>query len=673
MIHIRTMDKQQAKERIQELRELLNKANKAYYQEAQPFIADKEFDNYLAELNQLEQQYNLTDPTSPTQRVGGEPSSEFETVEHPIPLLSLDNTYNEEELNDFDRRVRELLGHEYFTYLVELKFDGAAIRLRYENGDLVLGATRGDGERGDDITRNIKTIKDIPLHLKNDYSEVVEVRGEAYMEREAFVRMNEHREAQGLNAFANPRNSTAGSLKMQDPREVARRPIRFFSFDLLTENDQEAITQFQKMELLDQYGLPVCEHYKQCSNISAVHTQIAEWEELRQNLPYETDGVVIKVNEEKFRDTLGSTSKAPRWAIAYKFEAQQATTVLEDITLQVGRLGKITPVAELKSVELAGTTVKRASLHNEDEIHRKDIRIGDRVVVEKAGEIIPQVISVVNPDRGNRHPQFEMPRECPACGEKLVKLGEDVDWRCINPECPPQIRQRIEHFAARDAMDIDGLGEAVVDQLVTEKLISNYAELYELSKEQLLPLERMAEKSAQNLLDAIEASKSQPLDRIIYAIGIRFVGKTVARDLANAFVTMDALMKASKESIEDVESIGPKIAESVVEFFNQDHNQELIAKLREHGLNFEMEGTQIASQKLDGKKFVLTGSLPSLTRKEATQLIEKHGGSTTSSVSGNTDYVLVGVSPGSKYDKAKELDIPILDQQLFLKLINEKL
>lgn len=667
------MDKKQARKRIEELRELLNKANKAYYQDAQPFISDKAFDKYLAELEQLEQKFDLVAPSSPTQRVGGEPSSEFETVEHPVPLLSLDNTYNEDELNDFDRRVRELLGHEDYSYLVELKFDGAAIRLRYEDGELVLGATRGDGERGDDITRNVKTIKDIPLYLQDDYPQVAEVRGEAYMEREAFVRMNEHREEQGLNIFANPRNSTAGSLKMQDPREVARRPIRFFSFDLISEGNNTSITQYEKMELLSQYGLPVCNHYEKCSNISEVHAQIAEWKELRHDLPFETDGVVVKVNEDHLRDELGSTSKAPRWAIAYKFEAEQATTTIEDIALQVGRLGKITPVAELKAVELAGTTVKRASLHNEDEIHRKDIRVGDRVVVEKAGEIIPQVISVVNPDREDRGPKFQMPENCPACGEKLVKLGEDVDWRCINPECPPQIRQRIEHFAERDAMDIEGLGEAVVDQLVTAGLINTYADLYELSKEQLLPLERMAEKSAQNLLDAIEASKKQPLDRVIYALGIRFVGKTVARDLANAFKTMDALIEAGEEAIAEVESIGPTIAESVVRFFDQPHNQKIVESLRKHGLTFEMEEKEQASRKLEGKKFVLTGSLPSLTRKEATQLIEKHGGSTASSVSGNTDYVLAGDSPGSKYDKARDLSIPILDQAAFLELIDEKL
>lgn len=665
------MNKQKAKKRVEELRDLLNKANEAYYQEAKPFISDKEFDEYLAELEELEEKFDLTDPDSPTQRVGGEPSSEFETVTHPVPLLSLDNTYNEEELNEFDRRVRELLEHTDFNYLVELKFDGAAIRLRYENGELVLGATRGDGEQGDDITRNIKTIEDIPLRLNNNYPAVAEVRGEAYMEREAFVRLNEHRTKQGLNAFANPRNLTAGSLKMQDPREVARRPIRFFSFDLLLENNGSPTTQYQKMQKLSEYGLPICEHYQKCSDISAVHTLIAQWKELRQELPFQTDGVVIKVNEDKYRDQLGSTSKAPRWAIAYKFEAEQSTTVIEEISLQVGRLGKITPVAELQAVELAGTTVKRASLHNEDEIHRKDIRPGDRVVVEKAGDIIPQVIKVVNPDREDRNPKFEMPKYCPACNEKLVKVGEDVDWRCMNTECPPQVRQRIEHFASRDAMDIEGLGEAVVDQLVTQGLVKTYADLYELEKEQLLPLERMAEKSAQNLLDAINESKKQSLDRLIYALGIRFVGKTVARDLAHAFQNMDALMQADEERIAEIESIGPTTAEAVVIFFNKKQNQQIVAKLREHGLTFEMDQDQQASEKLEGLTFVLTGSLPSFTRKEATDLIERHGGKTTSAVSSNTDYLLAGDSPGSKYDKAKQLDVPVIDQDAFLELINE--
>ncbi|MDX1617777.1 MAG: NAD-dependent DNA ligase LigA [Balneolaceae bacterium] len=665
------MDKKQAKQRIAELRDLLERANKAYYQEAQPYISDKEFDQYLKELEELEERFDLHDPDSPTNRVGGEPSSDFPTVEHPVPMLSLDNTYNEEELNDFDRRVRDILGHSDFTYLVELKYDGAALRLRYENGKFVLGATRGDGERGDDISRNIKTIRDVPIRLAGDFPEVVEVRGEAYMEREAFIRMNEYREQQGLNVFANPRNSTAGSLKMQDPREVARRPIRFFAFDLLSQSGNSDVTQFEKLGKLKEYGLRVSDHYSVCDDIDAVHEKIAGWDDLRRDLPYETDGVVVKVNEEIFRDELGSTSKAPRWAIAYKFEAEQGTTTIEEITLQVGRLGTITPVAELKPVQLAGTTVKRASLHNEDEIHRKDIRVGDRVVVEKAGEIIPQVVSVVNPDREDRGPEFEMPEHCPACDEKLVKLGDEVAWRCINPQCPPQVRSRIEHFASRDAMDIEGLGEAVVDQLVSEKLIRTYADLYDLEQEQLIPLERMAEKSAENLIEAIEESKKQPLDRVIYALGIRFVGSTVARDLARSLKSMDALLAADDETLTGIESIGPKIAESVIAFFNNQKNIETVEKLRDHGLRFEMEQQEKASNALEGKKFVLTGSLPSLTRKEATDLIEKHGGTTTSSVSSNTDYLLAGESPGSKYDRASELDIPILREDDLYKMIEE--
>src|SRR5699024_4179992 len=433
------MDEKQAKERVKELRSLLEKANKAYYQDAQPFISDQKFDEYLRELDQLETQYNLQVSSSPTQRVGGKPSSDFKTVQHPIPLLSLDNTYNRDELNDFDRRVQEGLGHSDFNYLVELKFDGASLRLRYEDGNIALGATRGDGEKGDDITRNIKTIRDIPLQLNNNPPEIVEVRGEAYIEREAFARLNDHREEKGLNTFANPRNSTAGSLKMQDPREVSRRPLRFFCFDLLLDRQANTLTQQKKMQLLSAYGLPICQQSELCGTIEEVHGIIAESSDLRSDRPYEPDGVLIKVNEDKSRSQLGATSKAPRWAIAFKFEAEQAITTLTNIKLQVGRLGKITPVAELKPVELAGTTVKRASLHNEDEVRRKDIRIGDRVVVEKAGDIIPQIVKVVNPDREDRPDAFKMPDNCPACDHPLSKLGEDVDWRCTNAECPPQI------------------------------------------------------------------------------------------------------------------------------------------------------------------------------------------------------------------------------------------
>ena len=664
------MNKQEAKARAEELRKLIEDANRAYYQEAKPFISDLEFDQALEELHKLESEFDLDVEGSPSQRVGEQPSSDFPNVEHPQPMLSLANTYNEDELRDFDRRVRDILGEIKFTYAVETKFDGASIRLRYENGVFVLGATRGDGTTGDEITQNLKTISDIPLKVDTGI-EILEIRGEAYMEKEAFVRLNEYRDEQGLQPFANPRNSTAGSLKMQDPREVARRPIRFFAFDLLLEDQSEYPTQKSKMDLLRELGFPVSKHFKVCQSLDEIFDVIEEWDELRHQLPYEIDGVVIKVNEDRYRDELGYTSKAPRWAIAYKFEAEQASTLLESITLQVGRLGKITPVAELNAVQLAGTTVKRASLHNEDEILRKDIRPGDTVVIEKAGEIIPQVLSVVNPDREDRSPPFSMPENCPACNEKLEKLDDEVAWRCINPQCQPQVRERIKHFASRDAMDIDGLGEAIVEQLIDADLISTYADLYKLDKKDLIPLERMAEKSAENLIEAIQKSKEQPLERLIYAIGIRFVGKTVAKDLASNFKSMDSLMNASEEEMTQVDSIGPKIAESVNLFFNHEKNLQLVEQLREAGLNFETSESEVVSNVLENKKFVLTGTLPTLTRKEASELIEKHGGKTSSSVSSNTDFILAGESAGGKLDKAQKLGIPILDEEKFMDMIGE--
>ena len=665
------MNKDQAQQRIKELKNLLQQANKAYYNDAQPFMSDQEFDEKLKELELLENEFNLHDPNSPTKRVGGETSSTFETVQHPVPLLSLDNTYNEEELNDFDKRVQKILEHSDYEYLVELKFDGASLRLRYENGDLVLGATRGDGQKGDDITKNIRTIRNIPLTLTGDFPAVVEVRGEAFMEREAFARLNQKREEEGLSTFANPRNSTAGSLKMQDPKAVSQRPIRFFAFDLLFDEEDASLTQWKKNELMKEFGLPVNDYPKVCKTIDQVHSVIQEWDNLRHELPYETDGVVIKINETHLRDQLGSTSKFPRWAIAYKFEAEQATTVINDITLQVGRLGTITPVAELESVLLAGTTVKRASLHNEDEIHRKDIRIGDTVVVEKAGEIIPQVISVVNPDRKDRAPEFEFPKTCPACNADLIKYEGEVAWRCINPECPPQVRIKIEHFAARDALDIEGLGESVVDQLVSEKLIANYGDLYDLTIDQIVPLERMAEKSAQNLIDGIAKSKTQPFEKVLYALGIRFVGKTVAKDLAEGFKNLERLQSATEEELLAVDSIGPRIAESVIEFFDNEINQKIISKLQKAGLQFEIEERELASNILEGKKIVITGTLPTLSRNEAKELIEQHGGKTASSVSKNTDFVLAGESAGSKLTKAQDLGIEILDEEQFLSMIDD--
>lgn len=662
----------QAKQRVEELKDLLKKANEAYYQDSpDPFMSDKDFDESLKELESLEQQFDLVTLDSPTQRVGGEVSSRFETVQHPVPLMSLDNTYNEQELTDFDGRVQKILGHSNYNYLVELKFDGASIRLRYENGEFVLGATRGNGQQGDDITRNLKTVQDIPLRLKGDYPTVVEVRGEAFMEKEAFARMNTRREEEGLSVFANPRNSTAGSLKMQDPKAVAQRPIRFFAFDMILDNEPIDITQSDKVDLLTYFGLPTNEYPQVCENLDEVLGVIKKFDTLRHDLPYETDGAVIKVNQTNLRDQLGSTSKFPRWAIAYKFEAEQAQTKLNDISLQVGRLGTITPVAELEPVLLAGTTVKRASLHNEEEIHRKDIRIGDTVLVEKAGEIIPQVVNVVNPDRAVRSPKFEFPTNCPACNAELVKYEGEVAWRCINPVCPPQVRIKIEHFASRDALDIEGLGESVVDQLVTEGLISNYSDLFDLNVEQIIPLERMAEKSAQNLISAISKSKEQPFERVLYALGIRFVGKTVAKDLVKAFKSLENLKAANEEELLAVDSIGPRIAESVTQFFGNHINNEIVDRLVQARLQFEIEEVELASSMLEGKTVVLTGTLPTLSRKQASELIEKHGGKTSSSVSKKTDYVLAGESAGSKLTKAQNLGVEIWSEDEFLSFLGE--
>ncbi len=658
-----------AEKRVLELRKLLQQANEAYYDQATPFMSDQRYDELLKELGNLEKEYNLEDPQSPTARVGGAVSSNFETVTHPTPLLSLDNTYNEDELNEFDARVRKILGHDSFSYLVELKFDGASIRLRYEKGALVLGATRGDGQQGDDITKNIRTIQDIPLFLEGTPPKVVEVRGEAFMEKEAFVRLNHYREEAGLSVFANPRNSTAGSLKMQDPKVVARRPIRFFAFDLLFEDGVNR-NQDQKLALIKEYGLPANEFPTLCESIEQVHNTIEVLDQIRHELPFETDGVVIKVNEEVLREQLGSTSKFPRWAIAYKFQAEQAVSRINDISLQVGRLGTITPVAELEPVLLAGTTVKRASLHNEEEIQRKDIRIGDQVKVEKAGEIIPQVVEVV-PSTTERTAPYHFPTNCPACQASLIKYDGEVAWRCINIQCPPQVRIKIEHFASRDALDIDGLGESMVDLLVKEGLIHNYAELYSLKKEDLLPLERMAEKSATNLIESIERSISQPFERVLYGLGIRFVGKTVAKDLAKAFGSMRTLQQASEDDLLAVDAIGPRIAQSVIEFFSEPRYLDILEKLEQSGLQFEREEKVMSSNLLEGKIFVLTGTLATLSRKQASQLIEEHGGKTSSSVSKNTSFLLAGEAAGSKRTKAESLGIPILDETAFLSLINE--
>ncbi|MEX1136364.1 MAG: NAD-dependent DNA ligase LigA [Balneolales bacterium] len=662
------MNLEEAERNIQGLRKVLNEANEAYYQQAEPIMPDWEFDHLMKELIELEIQFDLQTPDSPSNRIGGEPTKEFPTVEHKTPMLSLSNTYSHEDLDEFDRRVRNILDHSDYTYMVELKYDGMALRLRYDDGYLTLGATRGDGRKGDDITHNVKTIHDIPLRLRGGYAEVTDVRGEAYMELDAFARLNDERSKEGKTIFANPRNAAAGTMKMQDPKLVAKRPIRFFAFDLLDETTKE-MTQEAKLHKLEKLGFQACDHTKSCTSITEVHEIIDKWDELKHTYPFESDGVVIKVNEERYREILGQTAKAPRWAIAYKFEAAQGVTKINEITLQVGRLGKITPVAELEPVQLAGTTVKRASLHNQDEISRKDIRVDDQVVVEKAGEIIPQVVRVLDPEDKDRSEPYVMSKNCPSCKSELIKLPGEVDYRCMNTLCPPQVRARIQHFASRDALDIEGLGESVVDQLVSAELIETYADLYELKYEQIFALDRMGEKSSKKLLKAIQDSKKQPFERVLYALGIRFVGVTVARDLANAFKSINLLREATVEEMTEVGSIGPKIAESVKFFFKNEQNNAVVERLKHYDL--QMVAEKKVSLRFSGKTFVLTGTLPTLKRNEAREVIEKNGGETSGSVSKNTDYVLAGESAGSKLEKARDLGVTVIGEKELIQMVNE--
>jgi DNA ligase (NAD+) len=661
-----------AESRIHLLRDLLEKANKAYYQDAQPVMSDREYDRLLQELATLELQTGLAAPDSPTVRVGGKINKTFRTVKHPVPLLSLGNTYSELEVLDFDRRIRDLIPGEIFSYHVELKFDGMALRLRYENGILVLAATRGDGQEGDDITDNVRTIRSIPLRLNPPYPEVVEIRGEAFMNREDFAALNRAREEAGEQVYANPRNFTAGSLKQQDTALVAKRPIRFFAYDIVPETPDRTLTQYGKMAQLTSWGLPVHPEHHRCDSISGVLEKIRLFDKLRHELPFDTDGAVVKINEDRFRDTLGYTAKAPRWAMAYKFESEQAKTKLLSITLQVGRLGTITPVAELEPVLLAGTVVKRASLHNEEEIQRKDIRPGDLVVVEKAGEIIPQVVEVANPPGSHRQPPFSMPAHCPACNAALVKNEGEVAWRCVNIVCPPQVVNRIAHFASRDAMNIDGLGESIVELLVRERGISSWADLYDLTAGDVSSLDRMGEKSAANLIAAIGASKKMPFEKLLFGLGIRHVGETVARDLARHFGSLDALRTATAGDIIAVPGIGQKIAEAVVAFFADPGSLVLVDRLAANGLTLTAERQTSGTGALAGLTFVLTGTLPTLDRSAAEALIDKHGGKTSGSVSKKTNYVLAGEAAGSKLDKARALGIPVIQEDTFLRMIEEK-
>lgn len=665
------------RKRVEALREKLREHDYRYYVLAKPVISDEEYDKLMKELIDLEREYpELVTPDSPSQRVGGEPTKEFPTVTHAVPMLSLSNTYSEEEVLEFDRRVRSLLGKEPYRYVCELKFDGVAVSLTYTEGLFVRGATRGDGMQGDDITQNLKTIRSIPLRLNKHPKglEDIEVRGEVFMTREDFQKMNEERELAGEKTFINPRNSAAGTLKLQDPKIVAQRPLKFYAYFLRAEGIK-LTSHYENLWLLKELGFPVNEHARLCRTINEVIEYWKEWEERREDLPYDIDGVVVKVDSLRQQDLLGATAKSPRWAIAFKFTARKKETVLKDIVLQVGRVGTITPVAELEPVFVGGTTVSRATLHNEDYIKELDIRIGDTVVVEKGGDVIPKVSEVVKEKRKPGAKPFQMPRTCPECKSTIIRPEGEANYYCNNTECPAQVKARIEHFAHRGAMDIEGLGEAVVEQLVNLGFVSNYADLYDLHKKKakLVELERWGEKSVQNLLEAIEQSKQKSFARVLFALGIRHVGSGVAQLLVKHFPSLDALMHARKEELEQIQGIGPQIAGSVYEFFRDKHNRAIVERLRKAGLRMEETIPKAAkSSPVFGKTFVLTGTLSSMTREEAKEKIESLGGIVGSSVSKNTDYLVVGEEAGSKLDKAKKLGVATLSEEEFLAMIGER-
>lgn len=670
------------KSRIDELKREIRKHDYNYYVLNKPEITDYQYDKLYKELEFLEAenpQYLTLD--SPTQRVGSDLTKEFKSIRHSSPMLSLSNTYNEDELLAFDKRVRDALPEikgKDIEYVCELKIDGVSVSLKYENGKLVSAATRGDGEIGEEITTNIKTIRSVPLVIDKSVSPKVrmqnfEVRGEIFMTLSGFLELNKEREKNGEKLFANPRNSTAGTIKLQNPKIVASRPLDVFLYYILT-NEIPIQSQKENLNLLQTIGFKVNPNFRVCKNIDEVLTFCNEWEGKRSDLPYEIDGVVVKVNIIEYQKKLGSIAKSPRWAVAFKFKAQQAKTKLNKITWQVGRTGALTPVAELEPVFLAGSTISRATLHNYDEIKRKDIREGDLVKIEKGGDVIPKVVEVIKSARDNHSVETLLPGNCPVCGSVLFKPGNEVAVYCENSECPAQLKGRIIHFAARGAMDIEGLGESIVNQFVDMKLLKSYADIYELKKhrEELINKERFGEKSVDNLLSAIENSKSQPFHKVLFAIGIRYVGAGAAQKITSHFGSIDKLISASEEEIENIYEIGPSISNSVTKFFRDKNNFSLIERLRNYGLQIASSASEkIEKSELVDKSFVLTGTLSSMSRDEAKSKIESLGGKVTSGVSSKTDYVVVGENPGSKFDKAKQLGVRILDEDEFLKIIKK--
>ena len=659
-------------QKIESLREELRQHNYNYYILDNPTISDYDFDIKLKELQALEEQYpEFFDANSPTQRVGGEITKNFKTTVHDFRMYSLDNSYSKEDLLDWETRIKKMVDGDV-EYTCELKYDGASMNLTYDNGKLIRAVTRGDGVQGDDVTANVKTINTVPLQLKGDFPERFDIRGEIILPIEGFLKMNEERIANDEEPYRNPRNTASGSLKLQDSAEVAKRPLEFLMYSIKG-NNLNVQSQSESLEMARAWGFKVPPEAKLVNSIDAVLEYIKYWDEHRHNLPYEIDGVVVKVNNLYQQDELGFTAKAPRWAMAYKFKAEQVSTRLNEITYQVGRTGAITPVANLEPVQLAGTIVKRASLHNADQIEKLDIREGDEVFVEKGGEIIPKIIAV---DLSKR-PQNSVPTQyithCSECETELIRLEGEAKHYCPNYNaCPPQVIGRIQHYISRKAMDIDGLGGETVALLVKEGLIHNYSDLYELTVEQVIPLERMAAKSAENLINGIEASKQIPFERVLFALGIRYVGETVAKKLAKHYKSIDALMFASTLDLVTVDEIGERIAESVVEFFSSEENKQIIERLRSFGVQLEISAEKLANQtdKLKGQTFVVSGVFESISRNELKKLIEDNGGKVSSSISSKTSYVVAGDKMGpSKRTKAEDLNITILSETDFLDIL----
>ncbi len=669
-------DNTQAKQRIEELRSIIERHNRLYYIDAAPEITDREYDQLLESLEELEQQFpELGSATSPTQRVGGAPQESFESVRHAVPMMSLSNTYSKEELVEFDRRIRKLIPEETFDYILEPKIDGVAISLRYENGELVRAVTRGDGTTGDDATSNIRTIQSIPLRLADMMPPaVLEVRGEIYMDTVGFAKLNKRRQEAGQEPFANPRNACAGSLKLLDPREVAKRPLDAIFYATGQLSGITFDTHEQMLTTLKGYGLRITPTYWTSDGIEEILQRLDELENMRHEFPFEMDGGVIKVNERRLYEPLGSTAKSPRWAVAYKYEPERAETTLHAISIQVGRTGVLTPVAELEPVQLAGTTVKRATLHNEDEIRRKDIKIGDKVIIEKAGEIIPAIVKVLPEKRTGAENAFSMPTACPVCGGEVEKREGEVALRCINLQCPAQVKNWIAHYASRGAMDINGLGESLVEQLVDSGLVKNPAELYSLKKVEVLGLERMGEKSAENLIEGIGQSRQRLFEKVLFGLGIRHVGKGAATILANEFKNIDALISADIQQLETIRDIGPIVGKSVVEYFHSAETRAVIDQLRTAGVNFE-QAEAGGSNELEGLTFVLTGSLETMTRDEGGDKVRARGGKVSGSVSKKTSYLVAGASAGSKLAKAETLGVTVLNEEQFIALLgsDEKL